>query len=494
MKFQRYISLIIILSLITFVPSCAQSNKETNAVKMQEPIEKEAGYSFYNAFSMSKPVFTNAKEKVAFIAGKGYQEEEIIAWDLKTDRLINATRNFGQRSCYGRIIWSPQGDAIAAPLHPMPGGSEPLYVLSLTDGKQYEIGGGTVAEYAWSPDGTMLAYAGVDNHLYIANRDGTGTKQLTKNWHYSIQHITWWHDGGSTVIAFVAGWLIGEKNIYIAPLTASGEVQITKRGGYGALQLDEKEIGLIVYRLTDDKAFPMEKLSIAPQSHAEKFIEKVKEYMNLNLGSVEVLSCDRDKIDITRNGKRYLLTSARVEEFIFSQSLAHAKQVADSMPLTLNPDPSKVKPKGPMQDIPAKPVQLENMKVIAKATIHAATVRRTIEIGPLALEMLGVTVEGEQNNLSIRVAMRFYDMIGSCYLDPARSMSLPFGIQELYNPGNQTDIDKGIRGYYRSYAIAITQIKMDPATRVWSSFNLELVRYDEAQGIPTISNTEKSIK
>lgn len=59
-----------------------------------------------------------------------------------------------------------------------------------------------------SPDGSKIAYLGFDDagrayentHLYVMNRDGSGRRNLTENWDYSVDAILW-GDGGRALYA-----------------------------------------------------------------------------------------------------------------------------------------------------------------------------------------------------------------------------------------------------------------------------------------------------
>ena len=53
----------------------------------------------------------------------------------------------------------------------------PLQTLPLPDGETHRIGGLVGHDGAWSPDGGRICYAS-ENHLFVANRDGTDSKLL----------------------------------------------------------------------------------------------------------------------------------------------------------------------------------------------------------------------------------------------------------------------------------------------------------------------------
>jgi len=69
-------------------------------------IEEAPGYSL-PLFNLSQPIPSNKGDKVAFIAGHSYEDEEIVVWDHAKDILINVSRNFRNRSTYARLQWSP---------------------------------------------------------------------------------------------------------------------------------------------------------------------------------------------------------------------------------------------------------------------------------------------------------------------------------------------------------------------------------------------------
>ena len=116
-------------AIMTTLALCSQTGLPAQ-FECEPLIEEEPGYELY-AFQMSKGIRSPVGTKVAFITGHSYQDEEIVVWDYERDILTNVTRNFGKRSCYGRLVWSPGGDAIAAPLHPLPGMGNSLHILHL---------------------------------------------------------------------------------------------------------------------------------------------------------------------------------------------------------------------------------------------------------------------------------------------------------------------------------------------------------------------------
>ena len=484
------------LALTVLVANCGKSGDDgpgrpIGTIREEALLCPEPGYRFYECFQLTKAIPAPVGTKVAFIAGHSYQDEEIMVWDYGRNTLQNVTRNFGKRSCYARIRWSPDGRAIAAPLHNLPGSGNPLYVLWLDTGQQTSLGGCDVSNYAWSPDGKRIAYADVDRHLYVANVDGSDRKRLTKKPHLAIHDLVWWRDGGREVIAFVAGWLMPEKNVFVAPTTGAGETQITKKGNYGYLDLDDDGRSLQVVRLNGEKDLPMDRLRIAPGSHKETFVEKMKEYLNLNQGTLEVLHPHLDKV-VLANGAT--LNGRVVAGFLLERALENAKEQAAKIPFALQPDPATTEPKGPMVRLPKTPLPLRSTTVVASTVLEADRVSRVFEVGPVGLELLGIQVQpmGEAQ-AEVRVLLRYEHRIGQAYLSTTGSPVMPFEVQEQYRPATPQETARNLRGHYRSYSIAVSDVTVDPTTGVWSRMTFRLLRYDEAQQMPSIRQAEPSL-
>ncbi|MEA2034808.1 MAG: peptidase S9 [Euryarchaeota archaeon] len=123
----------------------------------------------------------------------------------------------------------PQGNKIA--YLPDTSGYSELWIMS-DDGTgkiQITFSDGNVTEYAWSPDGSAIAYVVAAPYnkwpefsIWITNLDGSGSKQLTSgNWD---QSPVWSPD--SSRIAFRSGsrnqtaiWIINSDGSDLAPLT-----------------------------------------------------------------------------------------------------------------------------------------------------------------------------------------------------------------------------------------------------------------------------------
>jgi len=442
-------------------------------------IEREEGYRLPE-FRLSEPVPSPKGNKVAFIAGHSYQDEEIMVWDVARDTVTNVTRNFGKRSCYGRLLWSPRGDAIAAPLHPLPGMGNSLHVLYLDGLPERVLGGSDVPEYAWSPDGRRMAYADVDRHLYVVDVDQGKPKRLTRQQRLAVHDLTWWHDGKREVIAFIAGWLGPEKNVFIAPLDGSGEKQITQEGNYGYLALMKGGENLNVLRLTGEQDPPMEAFQISKISFRRRSLGEVGKYKNILQGNMRVLSANQSEV----RGAGRLLRADRVECLCFRQRLEEGKKRMAEQGFRFIPDPRKVRRQDALVSLPSDPIPFHNTTVVTEISVTPEEFREGIELGSVFLETGGVEVKpSESGNVEVRVLLRWLDRIGQSYLETGEPRAFPMELQEQSAPGK---LDKGVQCYYRQYSVAAVRISVDPATGVWSEMTFQLLRYDETQGIPTI--------
>jgi WD40 repeat protein len=86
----------------------------------------------------------------------------------------------------GPLLWSPDGTHIATRNSLSLGGADELAVIDVATGalRSASIGTGLIEQYAWSPDGNMLAFTLNDGaaHLYTATADAGEIRQLTTAW------------------------------------------------------------------------------------------------------------------------------------------------------------------------------------------------------------------------------------------------------------------------------------------------------------------------
>jgi dipeptidyl aminopeptidase/acylaminoacyl peptidase len=97
----------------------------------------------------------------------------------------------------GEASWSPQGDRIAV-------GGSGLWVATADDGAAHKIVSGEVAEPAWSPDGTRLAFTMRGPRgwrVHVVADDGNQLRELQAS--DESRQPQWSHDGRS--VAFLTG-------------------------------------------------------------------------------------------------------------------------------------------------------------------------------------------------------------------------------------------------------------------------------------------------
>jgi Tol biopolymer transport system component len=106
-----------------------------------------------------------------------------------------------------KVVWSPQGDRVAATAWDESG--RVLWVISVESGSKTPIGRGATPK--WSPSGDLLAYRRVDG-VYVSRPDGSGVTRLwgpsgpnrSPQWSRDGQTILW-GSGPSIVVSSVDG-------------------------------------------------------------------------------------------------------------------------------------------------------------------------------------------------------------------------------------------------------------------------------------------------
>ena len=472
---MRKPGLVLVLRLLLF-PVLAGERLEWDP-----PIAPQPGYGV-RGLSISKGVPSPTGDKVAFIAGRGYQDEEVFVWHPATDALQNVTRNFGSHSVGDRLVWSPDGQAIAATMHPLPSGINPMYVLRLDGSPPKRLAGRVVSRYAWAPDSRRIAYEWF-RHVYVVAADGTGRKQLTKTKRTGINSLVWWRDGDREVVAFIAGWLQPERHVFVAPLDGSGARQITQEPGYGDLRLDADGVHLTAIRIPELHSRTMEHVRIAPRSHAREIAGHSATHWERFHGTTKSLGMRARHIE-WGGPKPRVLDKRRIAAFHFRQRLEHATRRAAATPLTLVPDPRKHRPQGPMKLLEAKRSAGHGETTrLAQLALEPRKLQRHVRLGPVSLELLGIKLRPQgKRPLRVEVALRYMDRIDSAVAELDGRYSYSFELQRQHGSAGARPHGGGIRGWHRAYSVAIASVTADPATGVWSKLTLELLRYDEALG------------
>lgn len=119
---------------------------------------------------------------------------------------------FGPYHDGGPLSWSRDGGTLYFAANRKPDWeTDPLeseiYALDVASGAVRALTdrNGPDANPAVSPDGGKIAYVGFDDNLrayenanlYVMNRDGSGKRNLTENWDYSVDALQWAADGRS---------------------------------------------------------------------------------------------------------------------------------------------------------------------------------------------------------------------------------------------------------------------------------------------------------
>ena len=456
-------------------------------------IEREAGYVLRHTFKVFWGVLSPAGEKVALLFGRsGGIEGTMFVWDIKQDTLSNIT---GARSCHSPLLWSPQGDAIAAPLSDR----RALYLLTLDGSAPVALGGGEVTEFAWSPDGGRIAYVD-DNHIYVIHRDGSQRTCITnKRWEQPqnlIKNLVWWNNAGRDAIAFTSRGTFSERAamqpVFLAPVDDSGVVQLTGDDGiYGNLRRDNDQGHLLTLRLIPEEGgkYLAKQIRIAQGTHQKLVLETGIGSRN-DLRWMPTVFPNAGQLEVTIAGKLHILSGRRIEQFHFDQRLADARKIAGEVPLTLTPDPRTVEPQGPLERLPEKPLIEEKSPigtrtVVATAALDARNISRTLTVGPVEVELLSVEVK-VGDGVEVDIKVRYLDHVGRMYLDTARDLNAPFKLQEQYKaiPEQPWETTLSICGYYRTYLLAIRNITIDVRTGVWTTLTVDLLRHDEEDIIP----------
>jgi acylaminoacyl-peptidase len=144
------------------------------------------------------------------------------------------------------VQWSPDGAALLFSANRRdtaeyePNNSE-IYEVPAAGGavKQLTTRFGPDADPAVSPDGKLIAYTGFDDchqgyqvtHLYVMNRDGSGSRVVSGALDRDIEDAVWSRDGKGLYIQFT-----DQGNTKIGYITLGGQVT-TYTGGVGGLDL-----------------------------------------------------------------------------------------------------------------------------------------------------------------------------------------------------------------------------------------------------------------
>jgi len=155
-----------------------------------------------------QPVWSPDSKRLFFVArfidssGRQWFELDIVNADgTNLRRVAKANEEIE------KIVWSPQGDRVAATAWDESG--RVLWVISVESGSKARIGRGATPR--WSPSGDLLAYRRVDG-VYVSRPDGSGVTRLwgpsgpnrSPQWSRDGQSILW-GSGPSIVVSSVDG-------------------------------------------------------------------------------------------------------------------------------------------------------------------------------------------------------------------------------------------------------------------------------------------------
>ncbi|MDH3734632.1 MAG: S9 family peptidase [Gemmatimonadota bacterium] len=150
----------------------------------------------------------------------GFQHVFVVPSEGGSARQITSgNRHWGGIGIGGpQFSWSPDGEHLLMSLDPNPDEKEVVYAdtevftVSVADGtaRQLTDRRGPDDSPIASPDGRTIAYFGMDDryqgfqrtHLYLMDRDGTGSRALTEGFDRGVYNATWASDGAGLYALF----------------------------------------------------------------------------------------------------------------------------------------------------------------------------------------------------------------------------------------------------------------------------------------------------
>ena len=182
---------------------------------------------FKNLAQRIEPTWAPDGQRIAYHA-------EMPQWSIQTGTIhgIGGIQVALARVQGGNPSWSPDGKEIAF----VAGESRRIYIAELpTRTKRVFLPNERPWMYfpAWSPDGEKLAFSwyaqglGNKSALFVANRDGSGLKQIGKP-AFNIFTPAWSPDGEKLV--YVEAAIEGDRQIVTVDLRTRRKQQLTRRG------------------------------------------------------------------------------------------------------------------------------------------------------------------------------------------------------------------------------------------------------------------------
>jgi dipeptidyl aminopeptidase/acylaminoacyl peptidase len=177
------------------------------------------------------------QDRVGF-TNDGFDHLFVVPADGGTPRQITrgkwhvGSRLLGSLASKPHIDWSPDGrfitfDALDAESLETKFLESHIYIVNLANGEMSRIthGNGNYTAPAFSPDGTMLAFAGVNDawsrfypvpEIWVANTDGSNLRRIAADLADGPQQLTWSQDGRTVFLTMDDR---GSRNLYAADLT-----------------------------------------------------------------------------------------------------------------------------------------------------------------------------------------------------------------------------------------------------------------------------------
>lgn len=212
--------------LQTELPTISRQPEPSSPVIVADPLSPQPIISepiLTKPFKISRPVVSG--RWAAVIAGYAYDDEEVIVWNLENNSGFNLTKNFGKRLCYGRLCWSPNGEAIAVPLKKLGESGHQLWVFSLNPRAEYLICDNW-QESIWSPYGQQIAYVSRGGTLFVADSNGQANRAITRDRHYPMFDLAWVQINNDLRITFVSGWPKSPSQAWLASLDGQRETSL----------------------------------------------------------------------------------------------------------------------------------------------------------------------------------------------------------------------------------------------------------------------------